>query len=222
LQAVIAIALLFFALLSSCIPYRCGQEAWLRGEASERECALSDHSLYRIVPRHRSQIRWYDLPHWGAWALFGNDDDGLWGEVSFPDQEGETVSQAAAWWIRNPFHNLFFYVVGSAHCSNSEVTLLALSSSKSAFCSYQPVATTNFFDEGSCFYLGLHGWKPFCSFRLQYSDSRRCDCYLGWRERGNFGGKLLPFSETGRVDEMDEMDIVDAVDVVDIVDKVDG
>src|SRR3989344_5914937 len=28
----------------------------------------SRHSLYEIIPRHREQIEWYDVPHWTAWA----------------------------------------------------------------------------------------------------------------------------------------------------------
>lgn len=174
------------------MPYRCGRENWLPEEASERECTLSNHQLYSVVPRHRSQIRWYDLPHWTTWALFGNDDDGLWGEASAPDQEGGSVRHAAAWWLRNPCHNFFFYVIGSAHRTNSELTLLAFSASKCHFLSYKPEGGNVFYDEGSCFFFGFHGWKPFCSLRIQYSKNRRLDSYIGWRERGNFGGKLLP------------------------------
>lgn len=39
------------------------------------------------------------------WALFGNDEDGIYGGGP------ETVKQAVWWWFRNPFHNLFFNVL---------------------------------------------------------------------------------------------------------------
>lgn len=45
------------------------------------------------------------------WALFGNDEDTIYGR---PDQGGyadHTAWNAVKFWFRNPFHNLFFHVI---------------------------------------------------------------------------------------------------------------
>ena len=42
----------------------------------------SKHPLYNIVPRHREQIRSCDFFHWATWAFAGNDDNGIFGELS--------------------------------------------------------------------------------------------------------------------------------------------
>jgi len=55
---------------------------------------------------------------WVVWALFGNDEDGPDGSKTL--REGETPFMSGSpkwkrylyWWIRNPFHNLFFHVLG--------------------------------------------------------------------------------------------------------------
>jgi hypothetical protein len=51
---------------------------------------------------------------WLLWALFGNDDDGAWGQRSGePGYDGKPFSVwlAVCWWFRNPAHNLFFHVL---------------------------------------------------------------------------------------------------------------
>ncbi len=72
--------------LVSCVPYRYHTRDFV---ACQEECEPTchqcreqarEHWLYDIIPRHRSQIYWYDVPHWITWALFGNDDDGIFGE----------------------------------------------------------------------------------------------------------------------------------------------
>lgn len=51
---------------------------------------------------------------WIAWAISGNDDDGIYGDLNWnPDQE-KTVRRAIRWWFRNPLHNLVFCVIGCA------------------------------------------------------------------------------------------------------------
>lgn len=42
---------------------------------------------------------------WLVWALFGNDEDGIYG--MYP----HTTWGAVRWWLRNPFHNLCFHVL---------------------------------------------------------------------------------------------------------------
>jgi hypothetical protein len=155
--------------------------------------AARDHWLYDAVPRHRSQIKWYDLTHWVTWALLGNDDDGIFGEEPSAGKHatGEiNPARAARWTVRNPLHNLCFYVIGSAERENSEFTLLKLSDEGSECLEYHKKATTTLPGRKIGFFLGLHGGKPFLSLRLDYG--RVLDFYIGWRERGNFGVKLNP------------------------------
>lgn len=173
----------FLLLLTGCSSYKIPSSAW-----------GSSHTLYDVIPRHRSQIRSLDIGHWITWALFGNDDDGLFGEgANYYPEEPETLSKAVRWGVRNPLHNFCFYVIGSAHRKNSEVTLLSASPSHFEMASYKEEAETVFPSRTSCFYLGLHGLKPFISLRLAWSESRRSDFYVGWREKGNFGLKFQPF-----------------------------
>lgn len=187
--------------LTGCIPYRY-DTCCLKG-CSEECCALTEtnceearrHWLYRVVPRHRNQVCWYDAGHWISWALLGNDDDGIFGEEPTADFRPETppsFCKAAAWAWRNPAHNLCFYVLGSAHCTNDEFTLLRLTPCyKEAFV-YRPEATTVFAGDGPSFYVALHGWKPFISARVVWSSKYEGRFYIGWRCRGNFGIRFNP------------------------------
>lgn len=153
-----------------------------------------EHWLYSMVPRHRHQIRWYSIGHWMTWAVLGNDDDGIFGEEptsNYQTHRPPGVVRAAAWNIRNPLHNFFFYVIGSAHRRNSELTLLGLAKGNSSAMTYKREADTVFLKEsGNSLYLGLHGGKPFLSWQLYYG--RQCNAYIGWREKGNFGMKFNP------------------------------
>jgi len=163
------------------------------------------HWLYSVIPRHRSQIRWYDVGHWCTWALFGNDDDGIFGEdAGYRQGLPNDGSKALAWGLRNPFHNLCFYVIGSAHRSNSEFTILEITSKKLRLLQYHPVADRTYASKGSSFLLALHGGKPFASLRLAYTDEHTSDIYLGWRHRGNFGAKCLPWAKRKRQEEDNE------------------
>lgn len=60
-------------------PYQTTTEEELGLYNHYQQTALS-HWLYRFIPRHRSQIYWYDFGHWISWALFGNDDHGIFSE----------------------------------------------------------------------------------------------------------------------------------------------
>lgn len=47
------------------------------------------------------------------WALFGNDEDGIYGAGTNWNPDGEkTVGRAIRWWFRNPAHNLTHHVIG--------------------------------------------------------------------------------------------------------------
>ena len=165
----------------------------------DRERKFLFHPAYRIVPKGRSLIRRGDLAGFLAWAFLGNDDDGLFGErAGFRPDEEPTLGKAFAWWLRNPMHNFFFYVIGSAGRVNSQWALIEASCHGIRLFHYEPVAKRLFPCKGSCLFLGLNGGKPFFSLRLAYGGGRRSECYFGWRERGNFGLKLRPFTFSKR------------------------
>ena len=68
-----------------------------------------EHWLYTVIPKSRGDA-------WGLriipWALFGNDEDGIFGERSgVPTFGDHTTRTAFRWWKRNPFHNLSWHVL---------------------------------------------------------------------------------------------------------------
>jgi hypothetical protein len=172
--------------LTGCAPYKI--------QNSDLDFTKNNHSMYHIIPRHRCQMAWYDAGHWAAWAFFGNDDDGIFGEdsaVPFCSEKPNGCAKALRWWLRNPLHNFCFYVIGSAHRMNGEFTIIQWGPGN-RYCLfwYEPQGETVFAGSGTSFYLGFHGWKPFVSLRIAYSRKLRSDFYIGWRPRGNFGIKL--------------------------------
>lgn len=195
---------LFFSLiLTGCASYRIPTAHFAQHsnrelspvEQENKEIAL-DHWLYCMVPRHRCQIQWFDVGHWCTWALFGNDDDGIFGEeAGYRSCRYTNGVKALAWGVRNPLHNFTFYVIGSAYCHNSSLTLLELSPQCFSLLYYTPEEGHTFASRDTSLYLALHGWKPFISLRLAYADERSADFYLGWRERGNFGAKCHPLAK---------------------------
>lgn len=48
------------------------------------------------------------------WALFGNEDDGFFGDDPWRNGRDRTFLLAVEWWLRNPMHNLTWYVIGVA------------------------------------------------------------------------------------------------------------
>jgi hypothetical protein len=187
--------LIVLLLTSACAPYKKRAEECLGRPISEREKTALAHPLYSFIPRCSSQIYPFDIGHWTTWALFGDDDSGLFGEsltCGWHTDEPISLRLAAAWHMRNPWHNLFFYVIGQAYMKNSEITFVGLSQEHSEAFTYREKGKT--FSKNSHFYLGLHGWKPFFQLRLNYTEKYQSDFYLGWRERGNFGLKFIPIT----------------------------
>ncbi|MFT4551950.1 MAG: hypothetical protein ACI9S8_000571 [Chlamydiales bacterium] len=190
-----------FFLLSSCASYKVQTQDLQVGHKDEFTTAKAqelrkegrNHWLYVAVPRHRSQIQWYDMGHWSTWGLLGNDDDGIFGEEpTAGDWSDHRIGsfRALEWGIRNPLHNFTFYVIGTAQFENSEVTFLKISREGWSAFDYASQGGTVFAGKGTSFFLGLHGWRPFISLRVDYG--RLLEFYLGWRARGNFGFKFLP------------------------------
>lgn len=149
--------------------------------------------LYQVIPPNRSSIESYDFYHWTLWAMFGNDDDGIYGErADFRKDEPDDFKKAFLWWVRNPFHNLFFYVIGSADEPNSLFIIFQMADSRIRAFQYYPEARSNFPSKNSCLFVALNGGKPFIAFRLVLSQYREMQFYVGWRARGNFGIKFNP------------------------------
>lgn len=190
--------LLFFALLIFTIlftDYKKPADECIPGQLSEKEATACNHMLYKIIPRHRAQIKWYDIGHWTTWALFGNDDDGIFGEgkkANYKPQEPISAKLALYWTCRNPLHNFCFYVIGQAYMKNSELALVSIANGSYSFFTYKPEGKTVFEEGSSSLFFGFHGWKPFIAFKMQYTPKYHTEFYLGWRERGNFGLKLIP------------------------------
>ena len=163
------------------------------------ELESADYWLYKVIPRHRSQVYWFDLPHWISWSLFGNDDDGIFGEsitAQFNNKDKVGIKRAVKWGIRNPLHNFTFYTIGQAQFPpQSELTLFSAAPDNFEVFKYTSEARTVFASKFSSFYLGLHGWKPFISTRVRYFSKRQLEFYVGWRERGNFGIKFIPWKK---------------------------
>ena len=135
-----------FLALTSCTPHHIPPE--------EMDC--DRHWLYTIIPAHRSQIAWYDAPHWVLWGLFGNDDDGLFGERRISPyciEEENTFRKALRMSIRNPLHNFTFYVIGQANRINDELTLIGAQPKKIQLFCYSDEAKNNFLEGGSSFFL---------------------------------------------------------------------
>lgn len=156
-----------------------------------------EHWLYTVIPRHRDQIRWYDLGHWTTWTLFGNDDDGIFGEEpSSHWRQNEPIHgrRALTWGLRNPLHNFCFHVIGSASRKQNALIFVKASDEGIESFKYLPQADTVFAGSKRGFYLALHGWKPFVSLALTVGQ-RQGKFYIGWRERGNFGVKCQPASK---------------------------
>ncbi len=112
------------------------------------------------------------------WAIFGNDDDPNPPTVYYPGWP--EWRRRLYWWFRNPFHNLFFYVLG---CADKTFERRA---------AYPKDAPGNlvFRPEGG-WYVAVtkcRGWRlPFVSYQGTGLVKK---FYIGWRERGNLGAKL--------------------------------
>lgn len=123
-------------------------------------------------PPRRTPSIWRKLNP--LWALFGNDDDGYFGDDRWRAGRQKTFTLAVQWWFRNPFHNLFFYVIGIADQHRT-------------FWS-RPDRSWGAVDGWTFHWLRADSgwlWFPLASYR-----SDRVSAYAGWRPYGAFGFKL--------------------------------
>jgi len=201
-----ALGLALFA--TSCVSYkvpsssfaqtRSGEHAALYGAVEQR--AL-EHPLYRAIPRHRSQVRWYDMPHWIHWGLLGNDDDGIFGEGQrVPYSTNIHAGTFVRWSARNSLHNFCFYVVGSAHWQRHyHAVLFSIADCRvRAFSSGEKKV----FDSDNSFKIAFNDFKPFVACQFSHFKNRAFQFYVGWRDRGNLGFKLRPWAKRNRSEKI--------------------
>jgi hypothetical protein len=109
------------------------------------------------------------LQKWNPIWWFGNVDD-----PEPPDwYRPGSRHRRWLWQLRNPLHNFTFYVIGVADRAFTRT-------GRHPEHVFAP-------DGGWNWAVTRLGWVrlPFVSF-----NGERCRFYLGWRERGNFGGKI--------------------------------
>jgi hypothetical protein len=116
-------------------------------------------------------------PVW--WLL--NDDDPRPPRAYMPDKP--SWWRQAAWWLRNPFHNLFFYVIGVA---DRDYTVVG----------EEPLRAVDWIDARQ-HGIERHGFKYSvihlrCGLRLPCVSyaGRWVKWYVGWRWFGAFGAKF--------------------------------
>jgi hypothetical protein len=195
--AALAIALL----ATSCASYKVPLSSFARersGENAAHYAAVEEkaleHPLYQVIPRHRSQVRWLDAPHWIWWSLAGNDDNGIFGESkSVPYSTNIHAGTFFRWNARNPLHNFTFYTVGSAHWKHhyNAIVLSVGDNGVRVFSTGKKAV----FDTRNSFKIAFNDFKPFVSCQFSHFKGRLFQFYVGWRERGNLGFKLRPWAK---------------------------
>ncbi|MBI2632492.1 hypothetical protein HYW75_05800 [Candidatus Pacearchaeota archaeon] len=188
-------------LFSGCTTYRTQTQNYYLprndGYNSIRQEAL-ENKLYNVIPRHREQVKLYDLPHWIPWALMGNDDNGIFGENSGkrPYKLEIGTKTFCSWTARNPMHNLFFYVppLGTAGLKKHH-TFSLIKCDNMGLKLFSTQKGSVFLEGNNTFQLSFYDFKPFISFKLSYSKNRRFDFYAGGRPEGAFGFKFRPIKK---------------------------
>lgn len=133
-----------------------------------------------LVPPTRSQASGLWL---FPWALYGNDDGGLYGERDWNwttnlGNTEQTFSTALRWWLRNPLHNLMFHVL------TWERPQALVAFELPPFKGWHSRAARNWATpSGPSAQLVLAPF--FFSWRAVGMEG-----YIGWREGGTFGAAL--------------------------------
>ncbi|MBA3236737.1 MAG: hypothetical protein H0T62_00100 [Parachlamydiaceae bacterium] len=166
----------------------------------------ADHWLYNYIPQNQEEL--LKKPCWQriTWALFGNDDDGIFGEgphsghrwiekwdgkinkeIKIFEPGKICFTRFLSWQIRNPLHNFTAYVIGFKNAVNVSFTQLALITTKE-ISFYQKLRKVSVFpmNDSSGVYIGLHNNRPFISLRCKVMN-KWLESYAGWRPRGGFG-----------------------------------
>lgn len=141
------------------------------------------HWLYRIIPARREDAGFLT---WLPWALFGNDEGGIFGERD-PYHTVNGVEPDISFWgflkwqVRNPLHNLFWTVL-RWDAGNNALILYARDETGSRWWFRAPQRTW-YADEGKQLYIRL--LAPFISYR-----GAKWEIYAGWRIGGALGFAL--------------------------------
>jgi hypothetical protein len=193
--------------LAGCAPLKKGELPEKTRPMTERQKEAHVHWLYGIVPQHRSLIRPYDIGHTITWALFGNDDAGIFAESEKQKIDGYedrpiTTSLAIRWFLRNPFHNFTGYVIGSQGKKQDEFVLFAYNKKGATVTHSEKKASSKHHDD--YFFFGFHSFKPFFSITIPLSQGKVSRFYLGWRSHGSFGLKLNLISQYTPKKDLDE------------------
>jgi len=130
-----------------------------------------------MEPR-RTPPPWYKKIN-PLWALFGNVDDGYWGDPNWMAKRSgkRSLWEAWVWWTRNPAHNLTWYVIGVA---DRERLMVGRWSPKF----HRPGGglLTAWTDVRV---FGIWISLPFVSYLSPHAKT-----YIGWRPSGAFGIKV--------------------------------
>lgn len=142
-----------------------------------------NHWLYRIIPASRADATLLTAI---TWALFGNDEGGIFGERDpyFTRSNGVRVPDFSFWgfvkWtVRNPLHNLFFHVLRWDAGDNARV-LYARDSQGSRWWFRAPQRT--WFADSPEPQVLVRLSAPFFSYR-----GSKWEIYAGWRIGGALG-----------------------------------
>jgi len=183
-------------LIAGCAAYKTPTLSYLPKSQDDNTYELKkkalESKLYTCIPRHREQIKFYDLPHWMGWTLLGNEDDGIFGEDSnSPYSTNINFATFAKWQLRNPGHNLTSYIIGSAgRKKHSNFSVFDINDKNSR--AFYNRADGAFSGERYGFKLQFNDFKPFFSAHFPSSKNKEFQLYLGWRPEGRFGIKLRP------------------------------
>lgn len=104
------------------------------------------------------------------WALFGNADDGYYGDEKWRAGRTRSFWLAVAWWFRNPAHNLCFYVIGYADRDHW-------------FAGEKDWGVDYGWSVHYCFLPDGSRTRPLVSYKTKAGRLR----YIGWRPYGAFG-----------------------------------
>ncbi len=146
----------------------------------------ADHWLYSVVPPSYEKAKGLSLI---TWAIFGNDEDGIFGErSSVPTYGKQSVRNFGRWWMRNPFHNLCAHVL---RWQTSKAFVLVESPGKNHF---HERTHRNWVTPGRQFQITLV--PVFVSWRTDTWEG-----YLGWREDGALGIAMRRAANTRRLNQ---------------------
>lgn len=108
-------------------------------------------------------------------AIFGNKEDGYYGDSGFNPTGSTSTLTAIKWWLKNPFHNFTWHVIGVVGKAFTRTGKYP----KDVFA---PIEGWNFA------LILVSGWFPLPF--ISYWSASLGKFYIGWRERGAFGIKL--------------------------------